>query len=48
MELYGCKLFGYRTVEEMVGHVERLDMEPAVGHWKAKGVDLSSLPLYKP
>ena len=38
---------GYRTVEEMVGHVERLDMEPAVGHWKAKGVDLSSL-LYKP
>ncbi len=38
---------GYRTVEEMVRAVERLDMEPAVDHWKAKGIDLSSL-LYKP
>ncbi len=38
---------GFRTVSEMVGHVERLEMEPAVDHWKAKGVDISNL-LYKP
>jgi glutamate synthase domain-containing protein 3 len=34
-------------VEEMIGRVDRLEMEPAVDHWKAKGVDLSAI-LYKP
>jgi glutamate synthase domain-containing protein 3 len=30
---------GFRTVDEMVGRVERLDFEPAVGHWKTRGLD---------
>jgi glutamate synthase domain-containing protein 3 len=38
---------GYRTVDEMVGRVERLEMRQAVEHWKAKGIDLSNI-LYCP
>ena len=34
---------GFRTVAEMVGRVDKLDMKKAVGHWKAKGVDLSRI-----
>ncbi|PKB14902.1 glutamate synthase (NADH) large subunit [Novosphingobium kunmingense] len=34
---------GFRTVAEMVGRVDRLDMAPAITHWKAKGVDLSRI-----
>ena len=34
---------GFRTVEEMVGRVDRLDMADAITHWKAKGLDLSRL-----
>ncbi|MBU6253457.1 MAG: glutamate synthase subunit alpha, partial [Alphaproteobacteria bacterium] len=34
---------GFRTVEEMVGRVDRLDMNKALHHWKAHGVDLSRL-----
>ena len=34
---------GFRTVAEMVGRVDRLDMKKAIGHWKAKGVDLSRI-----
>jgi glutamate synthase (NADPH) large chain len=37
---------GFRTVNEMIGRVDRLDVTPAVDHWKAKGVDLSRL-LYR-
>ncbi|KPL69234.1 glutamate synthase [Erythrobacter sp. SG61-1L] len=37
---------GFRTVEEMVGRVDRLDMKKAINHWKAQGVDLSKL-LYQ-
>jgi glutamate synthase (NADPH/NADH) large chain len=37
---------GFRTVNEMVGRVDRLDMRRAVNHWKAKGIDLSRL-LYR-
>jgi glutamate synthase (NADPH/NADH) large chain len=37
---------GFRTFNEMVGRVDRLDMRRALGHWKAKGVDLSRL-LYE-
>src|SRR3546814_9670288 len=29
---------GFRTVAEMVGRVDRLDMRNALSHWKAKGV----------
>ncbi len=34
---------GFRTVEEMVGRVDRLDMRRVHRHWKADGVDLSRL-----
>ena len=30
---------GFRTVSEMIGRVDRLDMKKAIAHWKAKGVD---------
>ncbi len=32
---------GFRSVAEAVGHVEALNMTPAVEHWKAEGIDLS-------
>ena len=38
---------GFRTVNEMVGQVDKLDARKAIDHWKAKGIDLSPL-LYKP
>ncbi|WP_245620243.1 glutamate synthase large subunit [Phenylobacterium immobile] len=34
---------GFRTMNEMIGRVERLDMAPALDHWKAHGVDLSRI-----
>ncbi|MEN9926526.1 MAG: glutamate synthase large subunit, partial [Pseudomonadota bacterium] len=34
---------GFRTVAEMVGRVDRLDMKKAIDHWKASGVDLSRI-----
>ncbi len=34
---------GFRTVEEMIGRVDRIDMNRAIHHWKADGVDLSRL-----
>ena len=38
---------GFRRFEDMVGRVDKLDMSPAVDHWKAKGIDLSRI-LYQP
>jgi len=38
---------GFRTMDEMVGRVERLEMRQAVDHWKAKGLDFSSI-LFNP
>src|ERR1019366_7518916 len=38
---------GCRTLNEMVGQVNRLKMKSAVDHWKAKGVDISKI-LYEP
>ena len=38
---------GFRTFDEMVGRVDMLDTRPAVDHWKASGLDLSSI-LYSP
>ncbi|MFU7526933.1 glutamate synthase large subunit [Qipengyuania sp. ASV99] len=32
---------GFRTVAEMVGRVDRLDMDRMHRHWKARGIDLS-------
>ena len=37
---------GFRTLNEMIGRVDRLDMRRAIDHWKAGGVDLSKL-LYQ-
>ena len=34
---------GFRTLAEMVGRVDRLEMNHAIQHWKAHGVDLSKL-----
>ncbi|MFO7725503.1 MAG: glutamate synthase large subunit, partial [Oceanipulchritudo sp.] len=34
---------GYRTINEMVGHVEELDAIEAIEHWKASGIDLTSI-----
>jgi glutamate synthase domain-containing protein 2/glutamate synthase domain-containing protein 1/glutamate synthase domain-containing protein 3 len=38
---------GFRTVDEMVGRVEMLDVNEAVDHWKARGLDFSAI-LYNP
>jgi glutamate synthase (ferredoxin) len=38
---------GFRTIEEMVGRTDRLEPRKAITHWKAKGMDFSSL-LYSP
>jgi glutamate synthase (NADPH/NADH) large chain len=38
---------GFRTMDEMVGRVDVLETRPAVDHWKAKGIDLTSV-LYQP
>jgi glutamate synthase (NADPH) large chain len=34
---------GFRTMAEMIGRVDRLDVLPAVEHWKAKGLDLAAI-----
>lgn len=34
---------GFRTVEEMVGRVDRIDMRRVERHWKAHGVDLKRI-----
>lgn len=34
---------GFRTVDEMVGRIDMLDVDPAVNHWKAFGLDLRPL-----
>src|SRR5438876_10917147 len=34
---------GIRTLNDMIGRVDKLDMRRAVDHWKAGGVDLSKL-----
>ena len=34
---------GFRTMREMIGHVEMLDTRAAVTHWKAKGLDISPI-----
>ena len=34
---------GFRTMAEMVGRMDKIRVANAVDHWKAKGIDLSSL-----
>ncbi|MEZ5364597.1 MAG: glutamate synthase-related protein [Bryobacterales bacterium] len=38
---------GFRTMEEMIGRVDKLDVKKAVEHWKAKGLDFSRV-FYDP
>jgi len=38
---------GFRTINEMVGRSEKIEMRDAVEHWKAKGLDYSAI-LYQP
>jgi len=34
---------GFKTINEMIGRVDKLDPRRAVAHWKAKGIDLSKV-----
>jgi glutamate synthase (NADPH/NADH) large chain/glutamate synthase (ferredoxin) len=34
---------GFRTINEMVGRVDKLKAQKAIDHWKAKGLDLTPL-----
>ena len=38
---------GFRTFDEMVGRVDRLEFKPAADHWKAHGLDFSHI-LHNP
>ncbi len=38
---------GYRTLNEMIGHSERLEMAEAINHYKARGLDFSPI-FYQP
>ncbi|MBI3028922.1 MAG: glutamate synthase large subunit [Candidatus Rokubacteria bacterium] len=38
---------GFRTMDEMIGRVDRLDVKKALDHWKARGLDYASI-LYQP
>jgi glutamate synthase (ferredoxin) len=38
---------GFRTIDEMVGRVDRLEPRQAIEHWQAKGLDFSRL-LHRP
>ena len=38
---------GFRTINEMVGRVDKLELRKALDHWKAKGLDYSKI-LYRP
>jgi glutamate synthase (ferredoxin) len=38
---------GFRTLNEMIGRTDRIEMRRAIAHWKAKGIDLSPI-LYQP
>jgi glutamate synthase domain-containing protein 2/glutamate synthase domain-containing protein 1/glutamate synthase domain-containing protein 3 len=38
---------GFRTVEEMVGRVDKLETREAITHWKARGLDLTEI-LHRP
>jgi len=38
---------GFRTLNEMIGRTDRLEPRRAIAHWKARGLDFSSI-LYQP
>ncbi|HEX9365562.1 MAG TPA: hypothetical protein VF921_02985, partial [Vicinamibacterales bacterium] len=41
---------GFRTMDDMIGMVDRLDVRPAIDHWKARGLDFSAMlrPVMSP
>ncbi len=38
---------GFRSMDEMIGRVDRLNVKKAIDHWKARGLDFSQI-LYQP
>lgn len=38
---------GFRTINEMIGRSDKLDMQPALAHWKTQGLDFSRI-FYRP
>ncbi|MDQ2945941.1 MAG: glutamate synthase large subunit, partial [Acidobacteriota bacterium] len=38
---------GFRSMDEMVGRVDMLEMRPAIDHWKARGLDFKNI-FYSP
>ncbi|GAB6098573.1 glutamate synthase large subunit [Halanaerocella petrolearia] len=38
---------GFKTVDEMIGRTDKLDMNEAIKHWKSEGVDVSKI-LHQP
>jgi glutamate synthase (NADPH/NADH) large chain len=38
---------GFKKMDDMIGRVDKLNVQPAVDHWKARGIDLSAI-LYNP
>jgi len=38
---------GFRSINEMVGRVDKLELRKAINHWKAKGLDYSNI-LHRP
>src|SRR5262249_4464337 len=38
---------GFRTINEMIGRTDRIEMRHAVDHWKAAGLDFSKI-LHQP
>ncbi len=38
---------GFRHLDEMIGRVDMLEMQPAIKHWKARGLDFSKI-LHNP
>ena len=38
---------GFRTLDEMIGRSDRLNMRKAISHWKARGLDFSRI-LHRP
>ncbi|HAK47123.1 MAG TPA: glutamate synthase large subunit [Spirochaeta sp.] len=38
---------GFKSIDEMVGRTDRLEMDNTIGRWKERGIDLSAI-LYQP
>ena len=38
---------GFRTINEMIGRSDKLNMQPALAHWKSQGLDFSRI-FYRP